>query len=366
MKRLCSSYKSFCSQIEEIRKYIANTLSKNDSLSLLESNATTDKERSFISYLKSLNTSQIQCNAVIISLYGCFENYIDNLLADYISVVFEKTEDYESLPEKMKDKYRLKIGEYLSNPQRYKGWDISFSEIIKNYSDVLSSDFIDHVEKRFLCAHSGNLRTEELINLLTSIGISEVREKIISSAELRDYYINTADLEEDLYKAKVDRAKRDLNQTDLFDPLEQLVSQRNIVAHSWRDGERLSSNYLNENVLPFLKALSLNVLKICITELFCTAKEDEFDFQNRTPIAVYDNHILCINNQNIAINTGDLLLYISSNSHSGKKYLCSKILSIECDNVKISCVEANESIDIGMKLEEKIKQTDEVCFVINM
>ena len=365
MKRLCSSYKSFCSQIEEIRKYITNTLSKNDSLSLLESNATTDEERSFISYLKSLNTSQIQYNAVIISLYGCFENYVDNLLADYISVVFEKAEDYESLPAKMKDKYRLKVGEYLSNPQRYKGWDISFSDIIKNYSDVLLSNFADHVEKRFLCAHSGNLRIEELISLLTSIGICEVKEKIITSSELHDYYINTADLEEDSYQLKVNRARRDLNQTDMFDPLEQLVSQRNIVAHSWRDDERLSSNYLNENVLPFLKALSLIVLKICLTELFSATTEDEFDFQNRTPIAVYNNHILCLNNQNIAINVDDLLLY-ATQERSGRKYMCSKILSIEKDHTRISRVEANDSIDIGMMLEEKINPTDEVCIVVNM
>ena len=361
MKRLCDSYKVFCKRMLEIQGYINNTFAKNEVLSSLEGRIETEQEKQFIEYLKNLSKSQIQYNAIIISLYGCFENYVDDLLSNYLSVVFENRKKYDDLPKNLRDKYRLKVGEYLSNPQRFKSWDVEIIDVVHHYGDVLSSNFPASIEKRLLYSHSANLHFDELINLFGSIGIDNSLEKICSSYELKDYFINDLGVDESDFQLKIKRAKSGNYQTDLFEPLEVLVSQRNIVAHSWNDIGRVDERYINNRIVGFLKCLALSILEICLLELFPIVDHHENCFEDEDPIDVYDNHILCINNQRKRICRGDLIIYSSNNTIK-----CSKIKNIQQDCIDIESVDENSAVDIGMSLTGKIKITDKICSVINL
>ena len=74
MKRLLTPYYQLDERLNQIQVYIDMTLSKNELLENLGSVLTNENDKKYIEYLKTLSTSTIQYNAVIISLYGCFEN----------------------------------------------------------------------------------------------------------------------------------------------------------------------------------------------------------------------------------------------------------------------------------------------------
>jgi len=345
----------------EIQGYVNNTFAKNEVLSSLDGRTETEQEKRFIEYLKNLSKSQIQYNAIIISLYGCFENYVDDLLSNYLSVVFENRKKYDDLPKSLKDKYRLKVGEYLSNPQRFKNWDIEIIDVVHHYGDVLSSNFPTSIEKRLLYSHSANLHFDELINLFGSIGIDNSLEKICSSYELKDYFINDLGIDDSDFKLKIKRAKSGYYQTDLFEPLETLVSQRNVVAHSWNDIGRVDEKYINNRIVGLLKCLALSILEMCLLELLPIVDRHDDCFDDVDPISVYNDHILCFNNQHKRICRGDLIIYSSND-----RIKCTKIKSIQKESVDIDSVDEKSAVDIGMCLTGKIKKTDKICSVINL
>ena len=88
MDKLSSCNKQFLNRINEIKKHIEMTMLQNDLLNDIYYLVKNDEQKEYIHYLKSLNTSTIQYNAIIISLYGCFENYIVDLLSCYTDIMF--------------------------------------------------------------------------------------------------------------------------------------------------------------------------------------------------------------------------------------------------------------------------------------
>ena len=71
-------------------------------------------------------------NAVIISLYGCYEAYIDKISNSLLDFFVSKVVKYNDLPEKIKNKHIRKGGEFLSNPQRFRNFEITEQEVIRN------------------------------------------------------------------------------------------------------------------------------------------------------------------------------------------------------------------------------------------
>lgn len=353
MDKLSSCNKQFLNRINEIKKHIEMTRLQNDLLNDIYYLVKNDEQKEYIHYLKSLNTSTIQYNAIIISLYGCFENYIVDLLSCYTDIMFKYTGHYNDLPKSVKEKYTCKIGEYLTSPNKFSSLDLNVNSVINNFSNILCSNFDGNLNKEFLLAHSGNLKSGQIFKLLHDFSIISNDDEVYQSASLKNYHLNIRGLDEDSYKIKVKRKSN-----DLFEPLNELIDKRNAVAHSWSIDNRISVHNLITYTIPFLKHLSETILRLLFIKVF--EYINEYSFEQRKPIAVYNKHILCINSQKNEIHKGDYVFY--KNKHG--KVICSKILKIEVENKEVENV-TGKSIDIGIELDCHIKDTDEICYCFN-
>lgn len=145
MINLQLQYQKLEEQLEYIQTYIQSIELQKNMISEIENQITDQatlnsfpKTIDYSRIIKKVIASPIQYNAVIISIYGCFEQYIDNIFSTYCNELYSIVDTYDNLPDKLKEKHIKKLGDFLTNPQRYKNYDLTNVQAIKNSRIFLS------------------------------------------------------------------------------------------------------------------------------------------------------------------------------------------------------------------------------------
>lgn len=354
MNELLSIYNTFQRRIDGIELFVQNMMSNNETWESFEEFKLSKKQREALESIQSPLSKTIQYNAIIISLYGCFEKYIDSIFSRYLDIVFLGIEDYDKLPSKLKDKYKTKLGEYLTAPHRFNGIDIPIEKLLNDYLKVMHSQFSDSVNKTFLLAHSGNLKMEQICTFMNEIGINDSKKKILKNTLMKSFHINIIGWDENDFNIKVSRDSKDLSHY-----LDELVDQRNSVAHGWVEDNRISLYDFNAYTIPYIKMLSEVLLRIILSESiqYKSQNDEELLFEPK-PIHVYNNNIVCIHINGQAISKGDYLLYETQN-----KIICGKIECIQIDKQEQEQV-FQKSCDVGIQIDTRINKDDKICMFI--
>ncbi|MBQ7172937.1 MAG: hypothetical protein IJR88_02320 [Clostridia bacterium] len=357
MKRLLIEYKIFQDHLLEIKSFL-KTMSMSAISSRLLSNIKSkvfDGEESFyLSTLKETKNSQIVNNAIIISLYGCFENYISSILGVFLEIVLENHKKHSELPQSLQKKYREKIGDYLSSPQRYKGYDFEFEKEIEKYNQVLNLNTLSCINKVFALAHSGNIHVDEICEIMNSLGICDGKSKILDEPIFKGYYIPSFMDEHEF------QLKRTNNISDLFLPIEILIKQRNTVAHSWNNSDRLSLEEIDNRLIPFVEVFCDCLCRICIRESLGYSKIENQKFQTKKPINVFNNYIVCFNNSYKNIKINDYLIY-----KTGDRVYIGKIINIQKDHIEKEAITSDLSVDIGVELDTPVKIESRIHAIVD-
>lgn len=354
MKELVSAYNLFKNRIDDISSFIQNMMSNNDTWSSFEDFELSESQQNLLNYMQSSSGKTIQYNAVIISLYGCFENYIDTVFSRYLDFVFSGVNAYDALPKKIKEKYTSKLGEYLTSPNRFNGIDIPTIKLLNDYLKVLNSDFSETVNKTFLLMHSGNLRLDQLNTFMTEMGIQNPKNIIYNNALMKSFHLDVLGYDEADYNLKVSRDSQDLSMY-----LNKLVEQRNSVAHGWVESNRISVYDLNTYLIPYMKVLAEVLLRIllCESTKFINKEKTIIEFEDK-PLAVYNHSIVCLHIIGQAVSLDDYMIYTSGNN-----ILCAKIQCIQINNENIRRISGKEC-NIAIKVDTRIAKIDKICFFV--
>ena len=153
--------------------------------------------------------------------------------------------------------------------------------------------------------------------------------------------------------------KRARKTDDFFFPLEQLIMQRNSVAHSWNVEDRITLREIKNSIIPFIKLLCNCLLRICLASAYLLNPNTSM-FQNEQPIAVYNNSIVCFNNQGVKITKGGYIIYTSD-----ENIKVARIENMQLDRKDIALVEETDFKNVGLKLDNTIKKEDKLKFIIS-
>lgn len=207
-----------------LQKELFNQI-KNDSRMELYANA-----------LKDILNSTVQYNSIIICLYGCFEEFIDEIALEYISIIDSLCTSYNELPQSIKDKHLYKVGEFLSNPQRYKGYELSVDDCIKNIYMSINSLENRKLNAELIISHTANLKVEKICDLFKDLGIKNS-------------------------KCKIDEIEK-------LNLLNEMVDQRNVISHSWKVEQRLAYDKINNETIVVLGTIGEKLVDILLDEVF--------------------------------------------------------------------------------------------------
>lgn len=348
--RIC--LEEFNNNLDDIVSYIECIDKQKDILSEFinkKNNTGTNDLKDIYQEFNRVFRTPVAYNAIIISIYGCFESFVDKICSAYIEMMREYITDYEQLPEILRNKHLRISGEFLSNANRFKNYDLTENEVVTNLYNCISKNPTYELNKELLLKHGGNLRIDQLFNLLTDIGIDHCKTEFIKN----EHFIQSIAQKHDLNSKN---AIQFINKKDkeagnkLFEELDELVEQRNKVAHGWVIDSRLSNNKIKNDIITFMRVLG---------EIICDIMEDSFaSFLHNSrklkpfpsPINVYGNKILCINSVDSHLKCGDYIY-----SANGERYKMLKIEEIQLNNKPVEKIE-EENIDIGIRVNLTIKK----------
>lgn len=296
-------------------------------------------------------------NAVIISIYGCFENYIDDLFDEYLDEIYKLSEKYEELPQKIKDKHIVKTGEFITNPNRYQNYGLSVDEVIFNLCNSINNTENAELNKKLILTHSGNLKIGVIIKLMEELGIESAIDKIIFDNDFLDYYCNMHELGKNNAKKRINERKKD-DKNELFGEWQRLVEQRNSVAHSWVVEERISYSSINSAIIPFVKLLGKVILNVILSEILFVYQDKNMLKKITSIYCIYDNKILCFNNNSARLQVGTFVY-----AKNEKGWIVLKILNIQVNKRSIQKIE-DDNMDIGVLVDKHIKKNWEYYYCL--
>ena len=192
-------------QLAEIRIFIQSVELQKDVISEIEFYEKQGEKKLNLSLqyskiIKRVVETPIQYNAVIISIYGCFERYIDNVFNEYCLAIYGVIDNYDNLPEKMKEKHIKKLGDFLSNPQRYKNCELTDKQAVKNAVAAFNNpkEGFGNNQKLIL-SHGSNLKIEQILELANDLGIKNFENSIVSNYLFKSYFFKREIFNEETY-----------------------------------------------------------------------------------------------------------------------------------------------------------------------
>lgn len=281
--------------------------------------------------LEKILNSTVQYNSIIICLYGCFEEFIDEIALEYLHEINNLCKSYDELPKSIRDKHLYKVGEFLSNPQRYKGYELTIKECINNMYNSINSYEERNLNSQLIISHSANLSVSKVCDLYRDLGIDNPQSKIEK-------------------RIRNEELKR----------LDELVEQRNTISHSWEVEQRQSYETIESYFAEFLIKLGEQLKCILTDNLYIFMYNKNFFKKFDKAKDVIDNRILCINSKDSYLEKGDTIL--CRNSEGDIKRL--KILNIQHKNINIDKIN-EKNIDVGIEVNNKIKDNLEYYYLKN-
>lgn len=313
-KRIIDQYRK---RLDEIKEHIEFISLQKDLYKDLKDDISMDR---YSTNLLRIMNSTVQYNSIIICLYGCFEEFVDEIASKYIDIINSLCVSYDELPESIRNKHLNKVGDFLSNPQRYKGYELTVCDCIRNFYLSITSAEGRILNKELILSHAGNLKIEKIYYFFQELGVSTLKPRI----------------ENDLEKAELKL-------------LDELVDQRNVISHSWEVEQRFSLDKIKDEIVELLISIGEIIRTVLLDEIFLfmyeKGKFDSFD----SPIEVINNKILCINSKYSYLKTGDSILLCKNNDKMERL----EILEIQKNGNKINKIE-EKNINVGIKVNNKI------------
>lgn len=341
---MINSLHQFQSRVEQLRSFFedAEIINVLTSTRMLEKEKISEKS-DLSSYLIHLQSSKMNRRVQtyvsgIILLYGLFEQYVEEVLIDYLEELDLTIGNFGDMPEKIRENHTNLSAQLLLNRDLDKYRDrCNEQDIIKCMHSCIN-DGPFRLNTLAFTDHRSNFRIESLNRFFEPVGISGMSAHIKQTIAFKNY-----------------KAKKFPNQTTnnlpdkiVFADLDDLVWRRNVVAHGWTD-DTLSIDMMKE------RTEFICVLGECIYEVLRQNALSHI-IKHRChslpkPLNVFNSSIVCFRLESGSIAKDSQIIACQSNG----SYLEGKITKIELNHVQQTEVVAPPSVDIACLVDFKAK-----------
>lgn len=294
------------------------------------------------SVLKSLTISKIKqfdFNSHIISIYGAYEYFIEQLATKYLEKICAITTNFNSLPEEIQKNNLNKTLDILKQLDYRKNKNLRPEKLIeilhKNINENSSILNLDAFKN-----HTSNFRISVLDNYFAEIGLKNISSLVRQYEPLKSYLENNIS---DFSSKK---------SVIVFQIIEHICDLRNDIAHGVNNIQLVNKTILFDYI-EFMKAFAESLYELVNSNYLSKIYElnnDEIEIIN-----IFNKEILCFNTKGKMIDKSTKILVKSENHFPSIFY--AKILDIQHNKKSILNSTLNDNIDIGVKVDKKIKDT---------
>lgn len=294
------------------------------------------------SVLKSLTISKIKqfdFNSHIISIYGAYEHFVEQIFMKYLSEICSIIKDYDLLPEEIQKNNLNKTLEIIKQLDYRKNRNIKPEKLIEIlHKNINENSSVLNIEA--FKNHNANFRISVIDNYFSEIGIKNASSLIRQYEPLKNYLeVNVSD-----YASKKNNI--------VFQILEHICDLRNDIAHGVNNIQLINKSILFEYI-DFMKLFASSLYEL-INDNYLS-KVYKYNNEDIEVIKIYNKEILCFNTKGKKIDKNSQIL-VKSDNHFPNLFI-TKVIDIQHDNISINNTEINTNIDIGIKVDKKIKNT---------
>lgn len=336
--------------LEEIKKFIENSKMQNqlfvnykrsENTGLLLKPIEIEAEfKNFVLHYESFNNKKIfEYNTIIISLYGYFENYIEELIKAYIESLCSVISVFQDMPQKIVENHNQLSAQLIQNINipKYQGI-ISVEKIVSNMASC-QTDGSFTINLDAYTYHTANFRESAINEFFSKVGIENISSLIFRYPLFNDY------LDEN-----------EIDKTIAFNIINDLADRRNQVAHGSVDS-LLDKDILSQYI-DFLDLYCTSLWSVLfMNTLGYRVSKNIHQYCLNSPIAVYGRNIVCFNISNTHIQLGDTLYAKTNNMAEPIRY--GAILSMRLDDVDVSEVKEFQEGLISIKVDCKVNKSYE-------
>lgn len=320
---------------EAVKKFII--LAKKD-------NGKIQKNANAINY-NTNNAKTFEYNSYIISLYGFFERFIEDIARSYLGKFSSLYSNYSELPEIVKNSNIEKVTDLLNKLELPKYQEMDANKIVKILNDNINNG-IPSVCIEAFTYHSANFRPKTIGEFFKPIGLNSVLQDVSlippMSIRLSELFDNPP--------AHTEESR--------FEVINTLAERRNHIAHGVQSVDIMSPNdiknwclYIKDFCDSLYQSLRSQQLGKLIENIESSAKSLLVKIE---PIKIFGNKILCFESRNEEIKVGQQIIIKRS---SKPNFIIKEIKSIKINSHDIIRCPPYINKSIGVNLLEGIKST---------
>ncbi len=341
--------KQFISQLTGLKKLVQFYTTENKVATLDTNEGIPENYELLIkltSQLKDFNVLKrtFNYNSLIISLYGYFEKFIEDIIELYVDDLNTSISDYNQLPEPL-IKNHLSLSIQMINKvesNKYQG-QLSKETIINNLHACINTRTRYILNKEAFRQHSSNFRHLTITEVFGKLGLPNISDLILDNKNFYSYTIVR------LQKTEGEKLTAD----EAFDYIDELAERRNDVAHGV-SGEILNLEILSDFITYF------EFYSAAITEVVNRNLQTIKLLRNSINLGEltgwYKNGmVICFYTKNNPIEIGDYVWGLNENG-----YVKCRILSIKYKDKFVDRVDKNDSYDIGVELDVPLKKSHKI------
>lgn len=342
---------TFRVNIDGLLTFLTNTEHETALIGLLlpRQDVLENQEKQLLSQIATAHTDRkryIYCVAIV-SLYGILERFVEKLIEAFVDRIAGSVSSYQMMPEAIKKNHvlmSLNLAKAIVEERHRTG--TTHEDIIANLHSCLSCAPSFRLNGAAFVVHRGNLTLTKVTNFLSSIGIENHLRRVTMTRKLLDFF-NQREPERDI------RHVADQDLSALLQPIDDLVERRNQVSHGIIDDIE-STDLLKERchfVTAYGGALYDTMLQELLKYQVQLAGVQALD----KPIAVYNNSIVCFENDNCRIAVGNILAAATGDALSPFRY--SPIISLEINHESLTQITISEPTKFGAKVSFKASES---------
>jgi hypothetical protein len=328
-------------QLSDLRKYVRLLRVTSDLSQLgsagVEPNLQEALLAEFISLAVSPAKRRYDYSAVIVTLYGAVEQFLESILRAYARHLNSVYSKYSELPENIVSRHFDLTTQLMAriDEARYRGI-ITPEQLVSNLHSCLSNSVSYVLNDYAFCHHTSNFRSSLIDELFKGLELNNV----LGSARLCPIFAT---------HLKQSFAEQDLPQlkpSQVFSCLNDLAERRNDVAHG--NVQEILSLDILEDYIDYHERLCAAIYDVVISAAVGVVASQKGKCLGK-PIAVFDHRIVCITMRNTPVSVGDTL--ISEAGHGPCPFASGEIQEIQVSHSRCDSVGSWPWINVAMRVE---------------
>lgn len=300
-----------------------------------------------------INAKKFTYNNSIISLYGFLENFLENIVHEFVANLNRINIPFSLLPKEIKSSHLESSIDLLKKVQRSRAHETGhkntlIKSVISNMNSCAQEDEGYQLNEGAFSIHTSNFRYDTIHNTFCKVGVHGIPKMALRNAGLKNAISKKHAIDSNI--------EQKVLVSLLTSELDDLAQRRNEISHGSFDGELESIEIVREKAL-LLKYFGTAISKILTDHFFNLVFISSSKIELRKPMNTFigisvfgfsadPNHN---NGEDSEVKVGDMLFAKSDGSDDKLKY--GKIISIVSNHVATESVRVPSTTDFAIKVD---------------